>query len=120
MFEITQFPDNVPTPEPKTTAFMLGGVLHLLNLIVRIYQSSDVPGSDRDWEDMYREQKGRSWFTWVSKIPKILYPVLKKGPIPDITSDSFPHWCCCIECSLPLHTRSCLPNAHEARPVVFS
>lgn len=62
--EIAMFPHNVPTPEPKTSAMLLGALLHLLNLFVRISQSRRVV--EDDWADLYNEHRGTSWFDWVS------------------------------------------------------
>lgn len=59
------FPDNLPLPEPKTSAWLLGGTMHFLHLIVRISQIRQVPDSDVGWEEMYRESEGTPWFDWV-------------------------------------------------------
>lgn len=64
-FEIGMFPDNIPLPEPRTSAWLLGGTMHFLHLIVRISQVRKVPDADAGWEDMYRESEGSSWFDWV-------------------------------------------------------
>jgi hypothetical protein len=80
--EISMFPQNVPMPPPKTAAWMIGGLLHFVNLIVRISQGRRTPSSDFDWENAdwkkayrgsenmyhggenpYRESE--PWFDWV-------------------------------------------------------
>ncbi|KAJ7582702.1 hypothetical protein C8J56DRAFT_227715 [Mycena floridula] len=71
-FEIAVFPNNVPLPTPKTSAFILGGLLHFIHLCVRIRQTSQVPDSDLGWEDMYHEDQGKSWFDWTFPFTLIL------------------------------------------------
>lgn len=65
-FEISIFPANVPLPESKTAANILGGGLHFLHFCVRVAQVRDVPDTNTGWEDMYREDKGGSWFDWTT------------------------------------------------------
>ena len=62
--EVAMFPHNVPMPEPKTSAVLIGASLHLLSLVVRISQSRKVV--EDDWADLYNEHTGASWFDWVS------------------------------------------------------
>ncbi|KZP11970.1 hypothetical protein FIBSPDRAFT_1050381 [Athelia psychrophila] len=71
-FEIGMFPHNVPLPEPKTSAWLLGGTMHFLHLIVRISQVRKVPDADAGWEDMYRESEGSSWFDWTTPVSLLL------------------------------------------------
>ncbi|KAI0062258.1 hypothetical protein BV25DRAFT_1885488 [Artomyces pyxidatus] len=63
-FEISIFPHNVPLPAPKTSAWLIGGIMHLIHFYVRISQLREVPDSDLGWEDMYREDNNLSWFDW--------------------------------------------------------
>ncbi|KAF7976313.1 hypothetical protein HWV62_7023 [Athelia sp. TMB] len=71
-FEIGMFPHNVPLPEPKTSAWLLGGGMHFLHLIVRINQVRKVPDSSTGWEDMYQEHEGTSWFDWTTPMSFLL------------------------------------------------
>ncbi|KZT26438.1 hypothetical protein NEOLEDRAFT_1062598 [Neolentinus lepideus HHB14362 ss-1] len=63
-FHISLFPHNVPLPEPKTSAVLVGGLLHFIHLCVRISCIRKVPDSDLGWEDMYREGEDEPWFDW--------------------------------------------------------
>ncbi|KAF9053678.1 hypothetical protein BDZ89DRAFT_1056254 [Hymenopellis radicata] len=63
-FELSIFPNNVPLPEPKTTAAIIGGFLHFMHLCVRVSQVRAVPDSDIGWENMHREANGLSLFDW--------------------------------------------------------
>ncbi|KAF5391451.1 hypothetical protein D9757_001881 [Collybiopsis confluens] len=63
-FEISQFPNNVPLPSSRTSAFVIGGFLHLLHLCVRVSQYRNSQNGDVEWNDMLRESEGRSWFDW--------------------------------------------------------
>jgi len=63
-FEIALFPHNVPLPTPKTSAWLIGGVMHFTHVCIRIGQIRKIPDSDLGWEDMYREGEGESWFDW--------------------------------------------------------
>ena len=65
-FEISIFPHNVPLPTPKTSAWLVGGTLHLVHFCVRTAQLRTVPEADLGWEDMYREDNNVSWFDWVT------------------------------------------------------
>ncbi|KAF8894624.1 hypothetical protein BD779DRAFT_1669104 [Infundibulicybe gibba] len=71
-FEIALFPHNVPLPSSKTSAWILGGLAHFINLCVRISQIRKVPDSDLGWEDMYREGEGESWFDWTVPVTILL------------------------------------------------
>ena len=64
--EIAMFPHNVPMPEPKMSAMLIGALLHFLSLVVRISQSRKVV--EDDWADLYNEHTGASWFDWVSAV----------------------------------------------------
>ncbi|KAI0320094.1 hypothetical protein OF83DRAFT_1259018 [Amylostereum chailletii] len=63
-FEISIFPQNVPLPAPKTSAWLLGGSLHLLHFLVRLSQVRSIPDSNTGWEDMYHEDNNASWLDW--------------------------------------------------------
>ncbi|EGN92429.1 hypothetical protein SERLA73DRAFT_191057 [Serpula lacrymans var. lacrymans S7.3] len=63
-FELSQFPNNLPLPAPKTSAFLIGASMHLLHLWVRVAQAQAISDADLGWEDMYRERDGLSWFDW--------------------------------------------------------
>ncbi|KZV69514.1 hypothetical protein PENSPDRAFT_580821 [Peniophora sp. CONT] len=71
-FEISIFPANVPFPETKTAANILGGGLHFLHFCVRVAQVRDVPDTNTGWEDMYREDKGSSYFDWTTLLTILL------------------------------------------------
>ncbi|TFK42573.1 hypothetical protein BDQ12DRAFT_732214 [Crucibulum laeve] len=71
-FEIALFPHNVPLPSPKTSAHMIGGIMHFINLCVRVSRTRKVPDSDLGWEDMYREGEGDSWFDWTVPVTFLL------------------------------------------------
>lgn len=64
--EISLFPNNVPLPEPKTSAYILGGLMHFTHLCTRISAVRKVPDSEQGYEDMYYETEGTPWFDWVS------------------------------------------------------
>lgn len=64
-FQISLFPDNIPRPHPKTSAKLIGGLLHFTHFCVRVSRMRNVPDSDLGWEDMYREGEGEPWFDWV-------------------------------------------------------
>ncbi|KAJ3744690.1 hypothetical protein DFH05DRAFT_1074613 [Lentinula detonsa] len=63
-FEISQFPNNVPLPTPRTSACVIGGLLHFLHLCVRVSQARSAQSSDLEWNEMLRESEGRSWLDW--------------------------------------------------------
>ncbi|KAK0210762.1 hypothetical protein DFS33DRAFT_1295335 [Desarmillaria ectypa] len=71
-FEIALFPHNVPLPNPRTSASIIGGLCHLFHLCVRVSQVRQVPDSDLGWEDMYREDEGVSWFDWTVPLTLLL------------------------------------------------
>ena len=68
MFEISLFPHNVPLPHSETSARIIGGFMHLVHLIIRIYQLRKIPEDELNWEDLYSESRGSSWFDWVGNI----------------------------------------------------
>ncbi|KAF8350701.1 hypothetical protein F5887DRAFT_1209707 [Amanita rubescens] len=70
-FQIALFPHNVPLPSPKTSARIIGAVLHLLHFCIRFSQSRRVPESDLGWEDMYQEEN-KSWFDWTFPLSCLL------------------------------------------------
>ncbi|KAJ4487945.1 hypothetical protein J3R30DRAFT_3432367 [Lentinula aciculospora] len=63
-FEISQFPNNIPLPTPRTSACVIGGILHFLHLCVRVSQARSAQSNDLEWNEMLRETEGRSWFDW--------------------------------------------------------
>ncbi|KAJ8700137.1 hypothetical protein PTI98_003193 [Pleurotus ostreatus] len=76
--EISLFPSNVPLPEPKTSAYILGGLMHFTHLCTRISAVRKVPDSEQGYEDMYYETEGTPWFDWVS----VEHPIQS---LPDLT-----------------------------------
>lgn len=65
MFEISLFPHNVPLPAPKTSAWLIGALMHILHFSVRVSQVRATADSDLGWEDLYWERNQQSWFDWV-------------------------------------------------------
>ncbi|KAJ6547572.1 hypothetical protein B0H19DRAFT_1266485 [Mycena capillaripes] len=63
-FHVAMFPANIPLPKHQTSAWIIGGTLHLLHFSVRVTQIRKIPDSDLGWEDMYHEGEGHSWFDW--------------------------------------------------------
>ncbi|KAJ3761460.1 hypothetical protein EV360DRAFT_93003 [Lentinula raphanica] len=63
-FEISQFPNNIPLPSPRTSAYAIGGSLHFLHICVRVSQARSAQSNDLEWNEMLRESEGRSWFDW--------------------------------------------------------
>lgn len=72
MFEASQFPNNVPLPEPKNAAWLLGGLCHFLHLCVRVKQSGSVSDDELGWESMHYEARGASWFDWTFPMTLLL------------------------------------------------
>lgn len=68
MFEIALFPHNVPLPAPKTSAWLIGTLMHTLHFFVRVSQVRATSDSDLGWEDLYWERNQQSWFDWVSSV----------------------------------------------------
>lgn len=66
MFEISLFPHNLPLPAPRTSAWLIGTVMHTLHFFVRVSQVRATSDSDLGWEDLYWERNHQSWFDWVS------------------------------------------------------
>jgi len=64
MFEISLFPHNLPLPAPKTSAWLIGTLLHTLHFFVRVSQIRATAASDVGWEDLYWERSQQSWFDW--------------------------------------------------------
>ncbi|KIJ69389.1 hypothetical protein HYDPIDRAFT_105983 [Hydnomerulius pinastri MD-312] len=64
MFEISLFPHNVPLPEPKTSAWLIGAFMHFLHFCVRVSRVRATSDSDLGWEDLYWERSQQSWFDW--------------------------------------------------------
>ncbi|KAF8559584.1 hypothetical protein OG21DRAFT_464528 [Imleria badia] len=64
MFEISLFPHNVPLPAPKTSAWLIGTLMHTLHFFVRVSQVRATSDSDLGWEDLYWERNQQSWFDW--------------------------------------------------------
>lgn len=76
MFEISMFPDNIPLPEPKFSAWLLGGGMHFLHLCIRISQGRRSAEEDLPWADPYEGIGRSSWFDWVRHLPLTLNMVL--------------------------------------------
>ncbi|KAF7440506.1 hypothetical protein PC9H_000851 [Pleurotus ostreatus] len=70
--EISLFPSNVPLPEPKTSAYILGGLMHFTHLCTRISAVRKVPDSEQGYEDMYYETEGTPWFDWTMPMTLLL------------------------------------------------
>lgn len=68
MFEISLFPHNVPLPPPKTSAWLIGTLMHALHFLVRVSQVRAASDSDLGWEDLYWERSQQNWFDWVSSV----------------------------------------------------
>ena len=68
MFEMSLFPHNVPLPAPKTSAWLIGALMHLVHFFVRVSQVRATSDSDLGWEDLYWERNQQSWFDWVSSV----------------------------------------------------
>lgn len=64
-FQFALFPNNLPLPSHNTSAWVLGGFLHVVSLSARVCQLRQVPDSDLGWEDLYREREDEAWFDWV-------------------------------------------------------
>ncbi|TFK76432.1 hypothetical protein BDN72DRAFT_808966 [Pluteus cervinus] len=65
-FQIAVFPNNLPLPTATTSAWIVGGLMHFLNLCVRVSQLRQVPDADLGWEDLYREREDEPWFDWTT------------------------------------------------------
>jgi Protein of unknown function (DUF2418) len=61
-FEIALFPKNVPLPSPKTSARILGGIIHFLHLCINASHESD-----NSWDSLSRGQSD-TWFDWVGSL----------------------------------------------------
>ncbi|EJD06050.1 uncharacterized protein FOMMEDRAFT_79278 [Fomitiporia mediterranea MF3/22] len=70
--EISMFPHNVPLPDPKPSAWIIGGSLHVINLLVRVSQSRQVAEEELPWADLYNEHRGTSWFDWTTPVTFLL------------------------------------------------
>lgn len=68
MFEISLFPHNVPLPASKTSAWLIGSLMHILHFSIRVSQVRATSDSDLGWEDLYWERNQQSWFDWVSSV----------------------------------------------------
>ncbi|KAF8447956.1 hypothetical protein L210DRAFT_3390949 [Boletus edulis BED1] len=64
MFEISLFPHNVPLPAPKTSAWLIGMLMHTVHFFVRVSQVRSTPDTNLGWEDLYWERSQQSWFDW--------------------------------------------------------
>ena len=58
----------MPLPSPKTSAWLVGGLMHFLHFCVRVSQVRNVPDMDVGWEDMFHEDNDVSWFDWVGAL----------------------------------------------------
>ncbi|KAF9069608.1 hypothetical protein BDP27DRAFT_1383114 [Rhodocollybia butyracea] len=72
-FEMSQFPNNIPLPSPRTSACVIGGFLHFLHLCVRVSQARSVQTNDLEWNEILRESSGRSWFDWTVPMSLFLF-----------------------------------------------
>ncbi|KAI0093526.1 hypothetical protein BDY19DRAFT_861168, partial [Irpex rosettiformis] len=70
-FAFSQFPNNLPLPQPTKLAVIIGASMHILHFSIRISQISKVPVSDLGWEDMYQEDES-SWFDWTLPVSILL------------------------------------------------
>jgi len=72
-FEISMFPHNLPLPQPTTSGRVIGGLLHLIHVLVKWYGRSravekedpdDLWKSEVDWDAIGDDvPKGWSWIT---------------------------------------------------------
>ncbi|KAH8117574.1 hypothetical protein DFH11DRAFT_1504795 [Phellopilus nigrolimitatus] len=72
MFELSMFPHNIPLPESKKSAWILGGLMHTINFFIRISQNRKVVEEELPWADLYSESRGTSWFDWTTPLAFIL------------------------------------------------
>ncbi|KAL5529026.1 hypothetical protein ACEPAG_5000 [Sanghuangporus baumii] len=70
--EISMFPHNIPLPDPKPSAWIIGGAMHAINLFVRISQGRQVAEEELPWADLYSETRGTSWFDWTTPVTVLL------------------------------------------------
>ncbi|KAH0830572.1 hypothetical protein J3R83DRAFT_2027 [Lanmaoa asiatica] len=54
----------MPLPAPKTSAWFIGSLMHILHFFVRVSQVRATLDSDLGWEDLYWERNQQSWFDW--------------------------------------------------------
>jgi hypothetical protein len=62
-FQFSLFPDNLPMPAQKKSAWIIGSTMHLLHFIVRVSQIRKISAVEPEWGDLYNE--GDPWFDWV-------------------------------------------------------
>ncbi|KAF9482766.1 hypothetical protein BDN70DRAFT_800922 [Pholiota conissans] len=65
-FEIALFPHNVPLPTPKTSARILGGIIHLLHFLILANRDSE-----EGW-DRISGVRRTAWFDWTTPITLVL------------------------------------------------
>lgn len=58
-FEIALFPHNVPLPTPKSSARIIGGVIHAIHALILATRDSE-----EAWERL-SDNRRSSWFDWV-------------------------------------------------------
>lgn len=58
-FEIALFPHNVPLPTPKSSARIIGGVIHAIHALILATRDSE-----EAW-DKLSDNRQTSWFDWV-------------------------------------------------------
>jgi hypothetical protein len=64
MHEISMFPQNIPMPSPVTSAYLIGGVMHFLHLVVRITHGWNSSECEPLVGDLYAESE--PWFDWTT------------------------------------------------------
>ena len=114
-FAFSQFPNNLPLPQPRKLAVIIGTSMHILHFSVRIFQMSQVPSSSLGWEDMYQEDES-SWFDWVGNCQPVSSTLLTFHSRTDTTrlDPSHPHfhW----ECISSVYPYTNLPTQPRPRP----
>jgi hypothetical protein len=63
--EVALFPQNIPLPEPKVLAHILGSFMHLVHFCVWISQMSYQAVDEDDWKSNYRDNSNTPWISWV-------------------------------------------------------
>jgi hypothetical protein len=64
-FEIALFPENIPLPEPKVLAYILGSFMHFVHFCVWVSQLSFQAVDEDDWRSNYRDNSNAPWISWV-------------------------------------------------------
>ena len=66
------FPSNIPFPESKTSAVVIGGFMHLVNLLVRLSHGRHVVEEEMPWSDVYGETKTNRWINCVCLVSHVI------------------------------------------------